>query len=315
MPSEHSFVHHRTLESAFYDALPPGTYNNTFINNDVRGESRVFARGVSFPSLSFSLYVCLLLSLPSNPSFLSFLPFFLSFFVSKRNNSTSPGWRVEAPLLSRRSVRVPKDNAKLQGTRAIYGGVGLEKRTKPVCPFRATFEKKVESLTIDSIISQKLLSTKCYSFFDIYISWLVTIRILRVIERVNTSSRRFFIQFRDTFSSPFFPKRFNAFQEWNILIALTGTLFEHVSQCASQIFEICIRRKGGGKGRRVVYGFAWNLHLCLSELSRNSWKTRLVERSLGNGPASTSTSPAIILELILGSGINESTNARFNLAD
>lgn len=189
MPSEHSFVHHRTLESAFYDALPPGTYNNTFINNDVRGESRVFARGVSFPSLSFSLYVCLLLSLPSNPSFLSFLPFFLSFFVSKRNNSTSPGWRVEAPLLSRRSVRVPKDNAKLQGTRAIYGGVGLEKRTKPVCPFRATFEKKVESLTIDSIISQKLLSTKCYSFFDIYISWLVTIRILRVIERVNTSSR------------------------------------------------------------------------------------------------------------------------------
>lgn len=123
----------------------------------------------------------------------------------------------------------------------------------------------------------------------------------RLIKPVNTSSRRFFIQFRDTFSSPFFPKRFNAFQEWNILIALTGTLFEHVSQCASQIFEICIRRKGGGKGRRVVYGFAWNLHLCLSELSRNSWKTRLVERSLGNGPASTSTSPAIILELILGS--------------
>lgn len=137
----------------------------------------------------------------------------------------------------------------------------------------------------------------------------------RLIKPVNTSSRRFFIQFRDTFSSPFFPKRFNAFQEWNILIALTGTLFEHVSQCASQIFEICIRRKEGGKGRRVVYGFAWNLHLCLSELSRNSWKTRLVERSLGNGPASTSTSPAIILELILGSGINESTNARFNLAD
>lgn len=240
MPSEHSFVHHRTLESAFYDALPPGTYNNTFINNDVRGESRVFARGVSFPSLSFSLYVCLLLSLPSNPSFLSFLPFFLSFFVSKRNNSTSPGWRVEAPLLSRRSVRVPKDNAKLQGTRAIYGGVGLEKRTKPVCPFRATFEKKVESLTIDSIISQKLLSTKCYSFFDIYI-YILT-RYYSYITSHRTSKYFFSQSSFETLSHP------HSFQ--NVLTRFkNGTLWSLWQERYLNTFRNALR-----KYSKFVYG-------------------------------------------------------------
>lgn len=171
MPSEHSFVHHRTLESAFYDALPPGTYNNTFINNDVRGESRVFARGVSFPFLSFSLYVCLSL-------FSSFFPLSFSFFFFLCFKAE----QLDVPRVTRRSApfvaskrACTQRQCKVTGNSCDLRGSWTGKENEG-CVLLELRSKKVEGL-IAAIVSILLfLRRNCHAypqsvtFFDIYIS-------------------------------------------------------------------------------------------------------------------------------------------------
>lgn len=113
--------------------------NNTFINNDVRGESRVFARGVSFPFLSFSTYVSssLSLSLPSNPSFLPFLPFLSFFFFLCFKAEQLDVLRVtrrSAPFVASKRARTQRQ-CKVRGNSCDLPGELDWKRERRLCPF------------------------------------------------------------------------------------------------------------------------------------------------------------------------------------
>lgn len=190
MPSEHSFVHHRTLESAFYDALPPGTYNNTFINNDVRGESRVFARGVSFPFLSFSLYVCLSL-------FSSFFPLSFSFFFFLCFKAE----QLDVPRVTRRSApfvaskrACTQRQCKVTGNSCDLRGSWTGKENEG-CVLLELRSKKVEGLTPRSFrfyyFSAEITISaypQSVTFFDIYIFNLRFNSSISI--RINESSKQ-----------------------------------------------------------------------------------------------------------------------------